>query len=82
MVRQSQATLTSSAYACAQGASSCNSSADIAAGALKSFICTQVTICADAVPAFATGARARLPVCRDELQPKVSPPSELQIHLS
>jgi hypothetical protein len=39
---------------------SCNSSGDIAAGALKSFDCMRVVQCADAAPGFATGASASL----------------------
>jgi hypothetical protein len=45
---------------CSLAVSSCNSSADRVAGALKSFDCMQVASCAGVAPACATGARASL----------------------
>jgi hypothetical protein len=60
MARQSQLRLASSEFGYTRGPSSCDSSADIAPAALRSFDCMQVVFCAAAAPGFAIGARASL----------------------
>jgi len=52
---QSRLRLASSAFACVPAASSYNSSADVAAGALKCSDCMRASSCAGAAPGFATG---------------------------